>query len=234
MQGIVRRIFKWILIIVSLIAIGIVSAFFTLNILSYGKAVEVPALTGKNVVEANSLLNQKGLYLRVEGEDYDVSIPPGYIIRQDIPAMTRVKEGRSIRVVLSKGARFLYVPSFEGKTIDDAEASMAQNRLRPGIISMAHSSTVEKDRVIAQNPRPGESGGDVVNLLVSLGPPDIFYICPNFVGKGIEECKKLSDDMGLKPVITGTGIIVSAQQPVPGSIIKKGDTVELYLKEEGE
>src|SRR3972149_8656048 len=67
----------------SFILLGLIFGFLTFKILSFSRTVEVPDLYGKSSVEASKLLREKGLNLKIEGEDYDSSILPGHILNQD-------------------------------------------------------------------------------------------------------------------------------------------------------
>jgi len=92
-------------IITIFIVLGLTFGYLTFKVLSYSRTVEAPSLVNMTLFEANKLLNQAGLYLKIEGEDYDSSIPVGCIIRQDIPAGNKIKEKRAIKVIVSKGPR---------------------------------------------------------------------------------------------------------------------------------
>ena len=70
--------------------LGGVTILITIGALTYSKVVEVPSLKGKGIVEATNLLEEKGLKLKVEGEEFNwniyfnMHIPMGSITRQVI------------------------------------------------------------------------------------------------------------------------------------------------------
>lgn len=154
---------------VALLAIGIISAHITFKLLSFSRTVVVPDMRSKTMIEANSMLREKGLYIRLEGEDYDSYIHQGNIIRQDIPQGSEVKEGREIGIVLSKGPRVQYVPDVVGHSIDRAESVLKEKGIRLGKIIYVHSDKFPKNIIIAQRPETNESGGDVFRIIVSRG-----------------------------------------------------------------
>jgi len=207
-------------------------AYITFKLLSFSRTVDVPDLSGKSLVEVNELLSLKGLNLKIEGEDYDADVPAGHIIRQDLPFGSRVKEQRSIRVYVSKGPRVQSVPSVVGESLDKAEAVLLQNGLKVAKVIRVHSTSAEKDRVIAQKPAPGEKIAEKITLVVSSGPYEEIYYCPDFQGMIKQEAVQLAEKLGLKVSVTGSGETVKSQKPRPGSQIKTGDTV--YLQMEGE
>ncbi|BCB96968.1 serine/threonine protein kinase [Dissulfurispira thermophila] len=164
-----NKLIKIPLYIIAIFAIGIISGHFTFKILSFSKTVMVPDLRGKGMVDANDLLRKKGLYIRLEGEDYDSYIPQGYIIRQDIPPNYAVKEGREIGVVLSKGPKVRYVPDIVGQPFDVSEGILKEKGIRIGRVLYVHSDKVPKNIVLAQRPETNEKGGDNFSVIVSLG-----------------------------------------------------------------
>jgi serine/threonine-protein kinase len=126
-------------------------------------------MSEKSMIEANDILRKNGLYIRLEGEDYDSYIPQGYIIRQDILPNNSVKEGREIRVVLSKGPRVRYVPDVVGHPLEVAEAVLKEKGIRIGKIIYVHSEKITKNTILAQRPEANEKGGEIFSVLISLG-----------------------------------------------------------------
>jgi len=151
------------------ILFGIVSGYLTFTALTMSRTIEVPDLIGKGMVEGNDLLRSKGLYMRLDGDDYDATIPQGNIIRQDIPAGTGVKTGREIRVVLSRGTRLAYVPDVVGQPVDQAEGQLQPRGIKINRVVYVRSETAPKGTILAQRPEPNERGGEQFSILVSLG-----------------------------------------------------------------
>lgn len=211
------------------ILLGLVFGFLTFKLLSFSRTVQMPELNGKSLVEANRLLTDIGLYIKIEGEDYDAAIPRGNIIKQDIPAGNKVKERRGIKVVISKGPRVRSVPMIVNDSITNAETTLLQKGLKIGKVIMVHSDIVEKDKIISQKPEPNEQVSDTVTVLVSQGPYDKIYICPDFIDMPLEQAKILIKKLNLTSVTEGSGEMIEAQRPDPGKQIKAGDTIYLKL-----
>ncbi|MCJ7498314.1 MAG: PASTA domain-containing protein, partial [candidate division Zixibacteria bacterium] len=75
-----------------------------------GQESTIPDLLGLSPEEANAILKDKGLELRVIGEEYDLKRVAGTIIYQMPEPESKVKKGRKIKVVLSKGGEKATVP----------------------------------------------------------------------------------------------------------------------------
>jgi len=163
-----NRFVKIPLYIGILFIVGMVAGHLTFKILSLSNTVEVPDLKGKSVTDAVNVLQAKGLHLLGAAEDYDSDIPAGYIVRQDIPAASDVKEGRGIKVVVSKGPKVQYVPDVVGMKLDEAETVLAERSIRIAKVINVHSD-VDKNIIIAQRPESDEKGGENFRVIVSLG-----------------------------------------------------------------
>lgn len=164
-----RNFIKIPLYIVVLLFLGIVSGNLTFKLLSFSRTVVVPDLKGKEMMEANQILRNNGLYIRLDGEDYDTAVPQGNIMHQDILPGSKVKEGREIGIVVSKGPKIQYVPDIVGQPIDRAEEILKEKGIQIGKILYVHSAKTEKNVVLAQRPETSESGSDIFSIIVSLG-----------------------------------------------------------------
>lgn len=229
MQKEFSNLIKFPLYVIAFIFLGLFFGYMTFKILSFSRTVEVPDLRGKNLLESNRLLTDKVLYLKIEGEDYDSTIPPGYVLKQDIPAGKKVKEKRAIKVVISKGPKVKSIPLLVNETLFNAESLLLQKGLRITKVIMVHSDMIEKDKIIAQKPGTDEPISDTVTLLVSLGPHEKIYFCPDFRDMPFEQANDIIKKLNLQVAVEGTGEIVEAQKPEPGRQIKAGEFVNLRL-----
>jgi len=238
-----RKIITVPLYVLGFVLMGLLSGYLAFKILSFSKTVEVPDLRDKTMVEANSILIRLGLYLKVEGEEYDPVIVPGRIVRQDVPPGNKVKEQRGIKVFLSRGPRVWAIPELTGQTMEEAESAVGNSGLRVEKIIRLHSNSVDKDRIIAQRPHPDEhlGGGppqkpqDIMgqrgfSLIVSSGPYETVYVCPDFSGKTKDDAAGLAEKLRLVPEFSGFGEKVRAQKPKPNALVKSGETIHLQLE----
>jgi len=229
MQARIKGLLRVPLFFAAFLLLGLSFGYATFKILSFSRTVEVPSLVNITLLEANEALNKAGLYLKIEGEDYDSSISAGKILRQDVPAGNKVKEKRAIKVVVSKGPRVYSVPSMVNEDLGDAETALLQKGLKIGKVIYVHSDAVEKGKVVAQKPEPDERLTESITVLVSLGPYELSYYCPDFQGKDPEEAKTLARKMGLVVETKGEGESVRGQKPKPGALVKTGDKLFLDL-----
>lgn len=93
-----RNIIAMIVVIILLITITMVSiSFYT----RHGESIIVPNLEGKQVNDAQYILERENLQLVVSDSGYNKKMPPGCILSQFPVSGSHVKDGRVIYVVIN-------------------------------------------------------------------------------------------------------------------------------------
>src|SRR5258708_21865511 len=92
------------LLVFILASAAFLSAITAMRIAIHGREVTMPNLTGKNVVEATSMLRSRGLVLRVADRVYS-ELPINVVVRQTPPAGLLMKEPQHAPAALSPGHR---------------------------------------------------------------------------------------------------------------------------------
>jgi beta-lactam-binding protein with PASTA domain len=211
--------------------LGLIFGYFTFKVLSFSRTVEVPDLSGKTLIEATQLLSRNGLYLKIEGENYDPVGLTGCIIKQDVPAGNKVKERRIIKVIISKGPKVRMIPMLINEPLLNVESQLLQKGLKIAKVIKVHSDTFEKGKIIAQKPSPDEQISDQIAVLVSLGPYEKIYYCPDFRDMSLAQGTELAKKLNLQVAVEGKGETIDAQKPDPGKQIKTGDVIHLKVSE---
>jgi beta-lactam-binding protein with PASTA domain len=174
-----------VLMVSILIVAGILSAMTAMRFAIRGREVAVPALVGKTEAEAQSILSDSGLVMRVSGSRFSADVPEGQILEQVPPAETRLKTNRSVRVLVSLGARKFPVPNLVGSSLRAAQLTLEQRHLALGNTLYAHTPDGEPSTVVFQSPSPGSQEGidPSVHILISLGSAEQFFIMPDLIGR---------------------------------------------------
>ncbi len=199
----------------------------------------VPSIIGFTVDSAGVILKTVDLGVAVVGEEFSTSYPVGVIISQLPPPGMRVREGRLIKVSVSKGNPRLVVPNVVGMGRRQAELLLLDYGLYVGETVEVDTAGVEKGMVLGSYPLPGAGVAPQsrVTLTVAAGgvEPDSTWV-PNVVGRSLEEAKKRLAASGLhlgdldyednELVLPGT---VLKQDPRGGVSVRKGEEVELVI-----
>jgi eukaryotic-like serine/threonine-protein kinase len=233
--------FASISLMVAILAIaGIFSAMTAMRIAIRGREVAVPDLQNKTEAEARQLLESKGLSLRVAQSQFTPGVPEGRVVEQIPPAGTHLKTSRSVKVLTSLGERRYPVPNVIGDSERAAQLTLAESKLKLGATDRAHTTEGGRDTVVYQSPPPDAVGGTdpKVNILISLGPLEEFFIMPDLVGKPIDSVMARARIEGFKvakpnlrsyPGIA-PGVVIQ-QKPQAGYRLSKNDSILLDVSQ---
>lgn len=186
----------------------------------WGQASAVPDLEDLSLEEARMVLEGKGLKLEVLTEVYDLAKPPGTILSQIPKANARVREGRFVKVTVSKGGKTVLVPKLQGVSMRQAELLLTHRGLELGDISWIPSDSFPEDVVIASTPsfETQVPYGMSINLRVSLGTQPDTVVVPDLLGMNLEESKKILREVGLQ---LGDAKQVINEDFLPGTILSQ-------------
>ena len=228
------------------IFIGIILLFFiafggTIGILSITnpKEVDLPNVVGKQKEEAQKIIEEAKLVYEVEREEYNKDVQEGYVISQDPTYSEKyhaVKQGSTVKVVISKGIEKATVPKVVGQKKEDAIKTLEDAKLKAEIIEET-SKTVEEGYVISQETQENTevSAGDTVKIHVSTGTGIKQVTMTSVIGKEEATAKSELEDLGLKVTVAyeentskDNGIVLK-QSIDTGTTIDEGTTVTITV-----
>ncbi len=224
-----KTIFKLLFYLVTFTALGVAAAYLFFQIKGFEDIRKVPMLVGKNLSEATELLNKEKLFINIEDKMYNEEIEDGHVIKQSVGEGKRVRAGTEIGVIVSKGTEMYSMPSFEGQLLEDAKLTLFNLGMKVGKVTIVHSDTVEKGKIVAQRPLPGNIDSNEINFLVSRGPYNVSYKCPSFVNMTIDDARILAKELGIVLIEKDKGSRVIFQKPEAEATIKKAGSVEVTL-----
>ena len=199
---------KALSIIIGLILLFAISLGGTLLVLNVTnpKEVEMPNVVGMSKEEAREEIEAANLKFEIEKEEYNKDVPKGFIISQDpiyMEKYNKVKEGSTVKVVVSKGQEKTTVPNVKGKEKEEAISLIEDAKLVAEVVEET-SKTVKEGYVISQEIEPDEEAyaGDTIKIHVSTGTGIKQVTVVNVVGQNEADAKKTLEDLGLKVNIT--------------------------------
>jgi beta-lactam-binding protein with PASTA domain/predicted Ser/Thr protein kinase len=218
-------------IVVATLAVGIYLGVQALDRYLTVPEVEMPALVGRPLPEAEQMAREARLVLDVTDRVNSATVPANVVISQDQPPGKRLKQGRRVGVVVSLGIERVTVPDLVGRTVQEAQLALDDARLRVGALGDAYDDLARPGTVLRQDPAAGATVpvDSPVTLVISRGPALVEM--PALVGRTLEEARRLLDEKGL--VVThlrtvGTaemapGVVID-QAPSAGSRVRPGDS----------
>jgi len=170
--------------------------------------VKVPDIIGISQEEAKMKIEEAKLKYEVEKEEYNKDVPEGHIISlkteignhvKDVTNLPAVKEGSTIKVIVSKGQEKTTVPKVVGLEKEEAEQALKEAKLEVEIVEET-SKKVEEGYVISQETDPDTEAfaGDTVKIHVSTGTGIKQVNVISVAGKTEADAKKALEALGLK------------------------------------
>ncbi|WP_296398194.1 Stk1 family PASTA domain-containing Ser/Thr kinase [Acidaminococcus timonensis] len=196
--------------------------------------VTVPDVKGKTIVEAEAILTKEKLGYTLT-EAYDAKVTPGVVIKQTPGAHTRVKAGRKITLVVSKGPEPGVVPDLKKKKLNDATLMLEKAKLKVGTVTVKYEAGAPKGTVISQSIASGSkvSEGTSVDLVVNIS--DNQTVVPSLAGMSLSEAQSALSSAGLSVgSVSATSSdsaknTVLSSDPGAGSVLDKGSAVTLVV-----
>ncbi len=191
------------------IVIGMILLFFlafggtmiVLNITN-PKEVDLPNVVGLTKEEAQKQIEDAKLKYEVDKEEYNKDVEEGHIISQDPAYFEKyhsVKQGSTVKVVISKGTEKATVPKVVGMAQDEAIQALEDANLKAEVVEET-SKKVQEGYVISQDTAEDTevSAGDSVKIHVSKGTGIKQITMTSVIGKTEEQAKSELEGLGFK------------------------------------
>ncbi len=222
--------------LVLLFVLSLGTTLFVLNITNPPE-VAMPNIVGLSKDEAKKKIEEAKLVFEIEKEDYNKDIQEGFVISQNpiyMEKFNKVKEGSTVKVVVSKGQEKATVPNVKGKGKEDAIKLLEDSKLKAEIIE-ENSKTVKEGFVVSQETDPDTEvfAGDVVKIHVSKGIEKAEV--PEVIGKTEAEAKEILEENGFIVIIVPqedsskeNGVILK-QGIDAGKTVEKGSSITITV-----
>lgn len=163
------------------------------------ETVEVPNVEGMLSEDAVRALTDVGLKADVTEQRVHNEIEAGYIISQSIDEGSKVKEGYTVKLVVSSGGIQSIIPNVVQQTLTEAQVMIENDGFEVGEITYEFND-LPADMVISQTPKSGVKmpQGTVVNIVVSQGLENENLIVPSLETKTIREAEATLNYIKLK------------------------------------
>jgi len=234
-------LWKLLLLLVSLVATGgvlllLVNFLVMPTLVHSNKVVTMSDIRGMTVAGAEIQLKSLGLDVEVARQRAHPSIPEGMILDQIPSPESRIRGGRTVRVVTSSGPPAGLLPSLSGLSLRQAEITLQRENFRLGRVLKIRRQGVTQPVVAYQNPVAGTDlyKGAVVNLVLAEPAAAELLRMPDLRGVPLFQARQAISDAGfiLAPVTferssRSAPNHVLSQRPGAGERISKGERLEL-------
>ena len=173
------------------------------KISSGGSTIVIPTgMQGKSLSDVKNLLTQAG-FKNINSsytQEYSDFVDKGLVIRVDPVEGSAVPKDTEISIVLSMGKATVMVdvPLLKNMSEEDARILLASKNLVVGSVDSAYSDTVEKGKIIYQNPEADSQVPEKtpVSFVISKGSDSVEV--PDLRGDTQAEAKAKLERLGLK------------------------------------
>ena len=148
-----RKFLTFTLRLMVLVIVFLVSALVAMRFAIHGRQVAVPKLVGMTPMQAQKLLEPKGLLLDDSDRFYSPDVPEGRIMSQVPAAGEQVRSGWRVRVAESMGPQRVVIPDLVGGSERAAEINIRRRGLEMGTLATAEINGTLADEIAAQSPR---------------------------------------------------------------------------------
>ena len=226
-------------VVVLLGALGATYGLFTLVSLQLAlksREVSVPNLRGLTAEEAEMILAEDGLSLRIDPiRRVHDTIAGGRIAEQDPGADLTTRTQRTVTIWLSSGPTPGSLPALIGASEQAARRTLEENSFALDELSEIRSSRYPVDAVVAHH-QPADEHGGRVSLLVNRGERGRTFVMPELIGVDGEAAANILRARGFRISVVGDhpypGVppgIVLRQSPEAGFQIAPGEPISLEV-----
>ena len=197
------RLGKWTFLLGALGATFGIFALVSLQMALKSREVVVPSLNGLTPGEAEAVLADEGLALRIDPvSQVHETIAAGRISDQDPGSGLTTRSSRTVKVWLSSGPTPGSVPMLLGASERAARQRLEENAFAVAELSEIRSSRYPVDAVVAQQ-LTTDGSGQRVALLVNRGERGLTYVMPDLIGIDGETAAAVLRTRGFRIAVVG-------------------------------
>ncbi|MGI8664977.1 MAG: PASTA domain-containing protein, partial [Jatrophihabitans sp.] len=227
---------RTVLVLLAILLLGLLTGYGAWY-LAVGRYHQVPNVSGQAQAAAVRLLRGDGFAVNpVADQAFSESVPSGAVVSTHPGAGAHLLSGKSVQLVVSKGAERYQVPAVAGKSYPQAQQAFASIPVRLNRSDITDDSgKFAAGQVIRTNPA---AGGQLtrdaeVTVYVSTGPPIVAV--PGVTGQTQADANSTLIQASFKVQLSQdfsttvpAGSVIS-QDPIAGASVAKFSTVNLVI-----
>jgi hypothetical protein len=135
--------------------------------------VVIPDVIDLPLADVKAQLSDLELNVSKVNYNFHPSILEGHVSRIEPPIGRKIKQGRSVKLFVSKGKQEIVVPSLIGKTLQEAMFILDGSSIQIEETGVAFSTSIEEGRIVSQMPLPNQYMFDngTIQIELSKGMP---------------------------------------------------------------
>lgn len=202
--------------------------------------VTVPNVNNLSESDARQSLLARGLKIGKDKYQYSNKVKKGRIISTDPQTGITVKNGQTVDLIISRGAKLKAVPNVAGENYTSARQKLIKAGFKVSKVNQP-DAVIPKNTVISQDVTPGkkvQANKTTITLFVSTGKAKAskdevkLRDLTGYTLKGAQDYAKdndLSLDISEASSDSAQKGTVMRQDPAPGTRVKKGSKIHLVI-----
>jgi beta-lactam-binding protein with PASTA domain len=233
-----RRIFRkmvFFAILSGIVALFVISTVLSIHRIAAPKT-KVPAVKSLELFDAVRILQERGLAIDIETK-FEPSVPRYIVIDQFPKPGITVRQGRTVKILVSMGKDTYTVPYLVGKTREEAENLLRQLNI-PYEITVIQSDEYALNTVVSQDKKENlvVDRSEKLMLIVNSDLKSTEARVPSLLGKSIDTAARDAISAGLSvkllPFLTDDETkegIVMAQSLEANTVVPKNTEIALEV-----
>lgn len=180
--------------------------------------VEVPGVHGLLLEDARERFFAVGLLTEIRSREYDDKAPENAVVTQVPGPGSKVKKGRRIAVVVSRGKEFCVIPDIKNMNERQARIELKNRGFTIGDVKKVFNDKQPPESVVDAFPQCGStiSRDMKVDIVMSKGRKPTSAEMPNIVGEKLDGARQKLEECGL-----AVGAVNYRNDPslLPGTVI---------------
>ncbi|WP_435283413.1 Stk1 family PASTA domain-containing Ser/Thr kinase [Streptomyces koelreuteriae] len=152
------------------------------------ESVDTPNFVGETVDDARRLAKNSDLKLTTTNKPCEEQ-SKGKVCEQDPTAGTKVKKNDTISLTVSTGAPKVAVPSVVGKIIDDARATLEDDKYKFKVETKPQESPEDPGTVLEQSPDLGKEVEKGSTITLTIAKAEAKSTVPDVLGQSCDQAK---------------------------------------------
>ncbi len=237
----------WLGILIGVLVVGLLAAggYLLVNSLTGDDqgsvTVVVPNVVGETQAEAEALLEERRLEVKVRRREVDPEVTePGIVVAQNPEEGEEVASGFVVTIFVAVEPDTVAVPDLQGLTVSQAQSALSEEGLTLGSQLQEPSNEIPGGQVVRSEPAAGEEvePGTAVDVVVSTGPemvevPDVSSACLS-IGAARQALTaaglvlEMGEPVPSNPEQCPNPSRILAQDPAAGTVVEAGSTVTVF------
>ena len=222
------------ILVAMLLMIGIGAVFANQK-----RDVDVPDLRGMTTTQAKTALTSAGLKVGSYKYTYSTKVSKDLVIDSDPKRQVSVKEGSTVKLILSRGQPQFTLENYVGQDYTDVKSDLQK---RGVTVKEKQVSTNDEPsgKIVSQSIKAGKkviADKTTITFGVSVAIKPNTIALRDLTGYTEKSLRDYANEVGLKIVISqahsdtvDTGMVIS-QTPAAGTQVKPGDTVNVSVSQ---